>query len=174
MVPIESTRWLLAQRWSDLLFAHWAVDPLELEACLPPGVEPDVREGRAWLAIVAFRMLGTRPAIAPWRPVLGAIPELNVRTYVRVGGVPGVWFLSLDASSPFFVNAGRVLFGLPYRLARMTTITDRCRTHYASARRDACFAATYEPSGAERYARRARSSISSSSATGSSRCVAGG
>jgi uncharacterized protein len=152
MVPTRSTRWLLAQRWSDLLFAHWPVDPLELEACLPPGVEPDVREGRAWLAIVAFRMLGTRPAIAPRRPVLSAIPELNVRTYVRVGGVPGVWFLSLDASSPFFVNAGRVLFGLPYRLARMTTIADGCRTHYMSSRRDACFAATYEPRGSVRHA----------------------
>jgi uncharacterized protein YqjF (DUF2071 family) len=153
MVSAASTHWLLAQGWSDLLFAHWPVDPAELEACLPHGVEPDVRDGQAWLAIVAFRMLGTRPAIAPWRPILAPIPELNVRTYVRVGGVPGVWFLSLDASSPFFVNAGRALFGLPYRLARMTTVTDGRRTHYLSSRRDACFAAAYEPCGEARRAR---------------------
>jgi uncharacterized protein len=153
MVPGASTRWLLAQRWSDLLFAHWPVDPVELEVCLPHGVEPDVRDGQAWLAIVAFRMLGTRPAIAPRRPILAPIPELNVRTYVRVGHVPGVWFLSLDASSPFFVNAGRALFGLPYRLARMTTVTDGPRTHYLSSRRDACFAAAYEPCGEVRRAR---------------------
>jgi uncharacterized protein YqjF (DUF2071 family) len=152
IVPAGSARWLLAQRWSDLLFAHWPVDPAELEACLPRGVEPDVRDGQAWLAIVAFRMLGTRPAIVPRRPVLSPIPELNVRTYVRLGGVPGVWFLSLDASSPFFVNAGRVLFGLPYRLARMTTLTDGGRTHYLSTRGDACFAATYEPSGTVSHA----------------------
>src|SRR5438094_796556 len=64
------------------------------------------------------------------------------------GGVePGVWFLSLDASSPFFVRAGRALYGLPYRLARMTTVMDEERTHYLSTRRDACFAASYEPSG---------------------------
>jgi uncharacterized protein YqjF (DUF2071 family) len=153
IVPARSTRWLLAQRWSDLLFAHWPVDPAELEPCLPPGVEPDVRDGQAWLAIVAFRMVGTRPAIAPWRPVLAPIPELNVRTYVRASGAPGVWFLSLDASSPFFVNAGRTLFGLPYRLARMTTIAEGCRTHYLSSRRDACFAAAYEPCGPVRHAR---------------------
>jgi uncharacterized protein len=145
MVPVRP--WLLAQRWERLLFAHWPVDPAELAHCLPTGVEPDVHEGRAWLAIVAFRMVGTRPLIPPGRPSLPAIPELNVRTYVRVGGEPGVWFLSLDASSPFFVNAGRVLYGLPYRLARMTTISDRARTHYMSSRRDACFAASYEPCG---------------------------
>jgi uncharacterized protein YqjF (DUF2071 family) len=144
MVPV---RWLLAQTWSRLLFAHWQVDPEQLSRHLPPRVEPDVRDDRAWLAIVAFRMLRSRPLLPPRRPVLPAIPELNVRTYVRVGGVPGVWFLSLDASSPFFVNAGRALYGLPYRLARMTTISEGARTHYMSSRRDACFAATYEPCG---------------------------
>jgi hypothetical protein len=151
MVPIR--RWLLAQHWERLLFAHWPVDPAALARRLPPGVEPDVYGDRAWLAIVAFRMIGTRPLIPPRRPTLPPIPELNVRTYVRVGGEPGVWFISLDASSPFFVNAGRALYGLPYRLARMTTIKDGARTHYLSARRDACFAATYEPCGAVRHAR---------------------
>jgi uncharacterized protein YqjF (DUF2071 family) len=144
MVPV---RWLLAQTWSRLLFAHWAVDPEQLARHLPSGVELDVHDDRAWVAIVAFRMLGSRPLLPPRRPVLPPIPELNVRTYVRVGGVPGVWFLSLDASSPFFVNAGRALYGLPYRLAHMTTVTDRERVHYLSTRSDACFAASYEPCG---------------------------
>ena len=144
MVPV---RWLLAQTWSRLLFAHWQVDPEQLARHLPSGVEPDVHDDRAWIAIVAFRMLASRPLLPPRRPVLPAIPELNVRTYVRVGGVPGVWFLSLDASSPFFVTAGRALYGLPYRLARMTTVARGECVHYLSTRSDACFAASYEPCG---------------------------
>jgi uncharacterized protein YqjF (DUF2071 family) len=147
MVPVRQPPWLLSQQWSDLLFAHWPVEPERLARTLPAGVELDVFGGRAWIAIVAFRMLGSRPAAGPSRPTLPPIPELNVRTYVRVGGVPGVWFLSLDASSPFFVSAGRALYGLPYRLARMTTISEGARTHYMSSTRDACFAATYEPCG---------------------------
>ena len=147
MVPTRRLPWLLAQEWSRLLFAHWPVEPGRLARFLPAGVEPDVYEDRAWLAIVAFRMVGTRPLLPPRRPLLPPIPELNVRTYVRVGGEPGVWFLSLDASSPFFVRAGRALYGLPYRLARMTTVMDEERTHYLSTRRDAYFAATYEPCG---------------------------
>jgi uncharacterized protein len=147
MVPVRQPPWLLSQQWSDLLFAHWPVDPERLARTLPAGVEPDVFGDRAWIAIVAFRMLGSRPAAGPPSLTLPPIPELNVRTYVRAGGVPGVWFLSLDASSPFFVSAGRALYGLPYRLARMTTISEGARTHYMSSRRDACFAATYEPCG---------------------------
>src|SRR5947208_687910 len=140
MVAVESENvtteptWLLAQRWSDLLFAHWPADADALARHLPAGVEPDLHEGRAWVAIVAFRMDATRPAAGPRRLSLRPIPELNVRTYVRVRGVPGVWFLSLDASSPFFVTAGRALYGLPYRLARMTTLVDGDRVHYLSSR----------------------------------------
>ena len=147
MVPVHRPLWLLSQEWSDLLFAHWPVEPERLARTLPAGVEPDVFGDRAWIAIVAFRMLGSRPAAGPPRPTLPPIPELNVRTYVRVGGVPGVWFVSLDASSPFFAAAGRALYGLPYRVARMTTISEGGRTHYMSSRCDACFAATYEPRG---------------------------
>lgn len=153
MVPIRQLPWLLAQRWSQLLFAHWPVDPVELGRCLPPGVEPHIHEDRAWLAIVAFRMLDTRPAIAPRGVTLSPIPELNVRTYVRVADVPGVWFLSLDASSPFFVSAGRVIYGLPYRRARMATVLEHGRVHYLSSRRDGRFVASYEPCGPVAHAR---------------------
>jgi uncharacterized protein YqjF (DUF2071 family) len=150
MVAVTSDRrppWLLAQRWSDLLFAHWPVDPSALARRLPAGIEPDVHEGKVWLAIVAFRMLDTRPALAPGRTALPPIPELNVRTYVLVNGIPGVWFLSLDTSSLFFVTAGRTLYGLPYKLASMTTVVHGDRVHYLSCRHEACFAASYEPCG---------------------------
>src|SRR5689334_4493219 len=127
-------RWLLAQRWDDLLFAHWAVEPERLRELLPAGVDPDVRDGLAWVGIVAFEMTGTRGAsLLPARG-LGPIPELNVRTYVRAGGEHGVWFLSLDTSSPLFVAIGRALYGLRYRLARMVVTRDGAAVHYASAR----------------------------------------
>ena len=41
----------------------------------------------------------SRRASCRRRPVLGAFPELNVRTYVTRRGRRGVWFLSLDAAS---------------------------------------------------------------------------
>ena len=41
-------------------------------------------------------------------PGISAFPELNVRTYVTLGGKPGVWFLSLDAANRLAVWAGSV------------------------------------------------------------------
>jgi uncharacterized protein YqjF (DUF2071 family) len=139
--------WLIAQRWEQLLFAHWPAEPRDVRRLLPPGVEPDVCDGAAWVAIVAFVMAGTRAHAGPdWRG-LAPIPELNVRTYVRVDGVPGVWFLSLDTNSPLFVAMGRALYGLRYRLARMAAVADGDSVHYVSSAGDAAFASTHAPAG---------------------------
>jgi uncharacterized protein YqjF (DUF2071 family) len=92
-------------------------------------------------------MVGTRFPEAPGWAALRPIPELNVRTYVRVDDVPGVWFLSLDASSPLFATVGRHLYGLDYHVAVMTTATADGRIHYLSTRLGAAFVATYEPCG---------------------------
>ena len=149
---IRTPRWLVFQRWERLLFAHWRADPDRLARVLPHGVQPDLYGGTAWVAVVAFVMEATRAPFGPrWRG-LAPIPELNVRTYVRVGGVPGVWFLSLDATSPLFVSMGRALYGLRYALAKMTTATDGERVHYVSAGAGRAFAASYAPTGAVRPA----------------------
>jgi uncharacterized protein YqjF (DUF2071 family) len=114
---------------------------------LPAGVEPDVRDDRSWVGVVAFRMTDTRAAgLFPLRG-LGSIPELNVRTYVTVGGRSGVWFLTLDTSSPLFAGVGRSLYGLSYRLASMIVARHGGRIHYASVHGHASFFASYEPVG---------------------------
>ena len=108
------------------------------------------------VAIVAFVMTGTRPPAAPPWLCLRPIPELNVRTYVRVGGTPGVWFLSLDASSPLFARLGRELYGLRYRVARMAVAAEGASgaVHYLSSRAGAAFAASYRSCGPPARARR--------------------
>jgi len=136
--------WLVSQRWENMLFAHWRVEPEELRCLLPSRVEPDVADGGAWIGLVAFVMRGTRGlGFGP----LPDIPELNMRTYVRVDGTPGVWFLTLDASSRFFAGVGKSLYGLRYHVSKMTVATDCGRTHYLSCRRNASFAASYAPRG---------------------------
>jgi uncharacterized protein len=139
--------WLLAQRWEHLLFAHWPVEPRDVRRHLPSAVDPDVRDGASWIAIVAFLMVGTRTHTGPrWRG-LPPIPELNVRTYVRAGGVPGVWFLTLNTSSPLFVTIGRALYGLRYRLARMAAVADGDAVHYLSSAGEAAFCSMFAPAG---------------------------
>ena len=110
----------MTMRWLDLVFLHWPVPAAALQRLLPSGLEVEEHNGTAWLGVVPFRMTGVRVRCLPRLPGSGAFAELNLRTYVRHAGVPGVWFFSLDAASRSAVRAARLTFHLPYFDARMS------------------------------------------------------
>jgi uncharacterized protein YqjF (DUF2071 family) len=102
------------QTWKDLLFLHWEVSPAALSKLVPAGLSIDTFEGRAYVGLVPFTMADVR-----FGPIKVAdFRETNLRTYVHAGGVPGVWFFSLDADSALAVWGARALFRLPYFRAR--------------------------------------------------------
>ena len=117
--PLPRGRWIMAQSWHDLLFAHWRMPVEVLRSKIPSKLEIDTFQGAAWIAVVPFRMSGVRLRGTPSTPWLSAFPELNVRTYVVADGKPGVWFFSLDAANPLAVKIARAWFHLPYFRARM-------------------------------------------------------
>jgi uncharacterized protein len=131
---------VIAQTWSDLLFAHWRVPPDSIR--LPAGLELDTFDGSAWLGVVPFLISGHRPRFTPALPKLSRFPELNVRTYALHDGVPGVWFFSLDAASQVAVWSARRTYFLPYFKAEMAIDGS-----YRSARTGARFEARYGPTG---------------------------
>src|SRR3990170_8771136 len=95
--------WVVTQTWHDLLFAHWPVDPRQLQSKVPGAFPIDLFEGDAWVGIVPFRMTNVAPRGVPSLPWISEFPELNVRTYVRVDDRPGIYFFSLDAGSALAV-----------------------------------------------------------------------
>jgi hypothetical protein len=106
---------IMRQRWRHLGFLHWAVDPVALAALLPPALQLDTWQGRAFVGVVPFTIRGTRPPFLPPIPWLSDFHELNLRTYVhRRGRDPGVWFFSLDAASRLAVWGARAAYKLPY------------------------------------------------------------
>lgn len=115
------------QDWQSLTFLHWRVDPALVAPHLPPGTKPDLFDGSAWVGLIPFRLANaTAPgfrALGPI-PIVGTFPEINVRLYsVDAGGRRGVVFSSLESSRLAAVSAAHVLFGLPYRWARMSIST---------------------------------------------------
>jgi uncharacterized protein YqjF (DUF2071 family) len=120
--PLPRGPWVMAQVWHDLLFAHWPIARGAMRAAIPPALELDTFEGEAWLGVVPFHMSGVRVRGTPPVPWLSAFPELNLRTYVRHGGKPGVWFFALDAANPLAVEIARRWFHLPYFRARMSAV----------------------------------------------------
>jgi hypothetical protein len=119
--PLPSGRWLMRQRWNDLLFAHWPVPVAAVAPLVPEGLKVDSFQGSAWLGVVPFWMDRIKVRGVPPIPGARSFPDLSLRTYVREEktGAPGVYCLSLDASNLLAVAAGRAFYHLPYHWAEM-------------------------------------------------------
>jgi uncharacterized protein YqjF (DUF2071 family) len=150
--PLPEDRWVMAQTWQDLLFAHWRLSVSVVRANVPGELPLDEFDGSAWVGVTPFRLTGLRARWTYPLPVLSSFPELNVRTYVTVGGKPGIYFFSLDAGSALAVAAARRFYRLPYYWSEMSAKSEGREVDYRSRRRGEKrrrFAARYGPDGPE-------------------------
>jgi len=108
--------------WERAVFIHYEVDPQRLQRDVPFAL--DLRNGRAYLSLVAFTMRNMRPRVGGpltrwlFKPI-GTHDFLNVRTYVRHRGEPGIYFLAEWLSNRWSVKIGPHTFGLPYRFGHL-------------------------------------------------------
>jgi uncharacterized protein YqjF (DUF2071 family) len=142
---------IMHQTWGKLLFMHWRIPEESLRPSIPERLTIDTFDGSAWIAITPFTMWDIRafPPYLPPVPGLSRMHELNVRTYVHLDGVPGVWFFSLNANSSVAVLTARAFFHLPYFNAEMSLEQDKETIVYSSSRTEddapsAEFAATWK------------------------------
>jgi uncharacterized protein YqjF (DUF2071 family) len=148
--PVPRGPWIGRQSWHDLLFAHWPVAASALRSFVPHGLEVEEKDGTSWVSVVCFRLNDLSLRSLPELPWVGRFLELNVRLYVQKEGKPGVWFLSLDASSSLAVAAARTLVNLPYVRANMSLTPADGGFRFESQRRrgePARFHAQYSPVG---------------------------
>lgn len=111
--------------WLNVLMIHLAVEKEALQEIVP--FELDLFDGRAYVSLVGFEMLGMR--IRSWgtpgrwlmKPI-ATHPFLNVRTYVRCRREVGIYFLAEWLPNPLSVALGPSLFGLPYRRAKIARV----------------------------------------------------
>src|SRR5580765_1916758 len=122
------------QRWRELLFLHWPMPPGALRPLVPPALELDLFEGVAWVTLIPFEILESRPRGLPGA-FASRFLEVNLRTYVRgPDGEPGIYFWSLEASSLLAVVGARLVYGLPYFPARMSMRRAGAHVEYTSRR----------------------------------------
>lgn len=111
---------IMTQIWHDLLFAHWRIPIDEMRRVVPESLSLDTYDGSAWLGIVPFWISGFRLRGTPRIPGFSTFPEMNVRTYIRMGDRSGVYFFSLDAANRVGVRAARWFLHLSYYDAEMS------------------------------------------------------
>lgn len=133
VAPTLARPHLMRQRWRDVAFLHWAVEPDVVAPFMPPGVRPDVLDGMSYVGLIPFRMVGAGFAHGPAVPWAGTFLETNVRLYsVDETGRRGIVFRSLDTDRAVIVAGARTVFGLPYRWASMQFHADGDRRTYAA------------------------------------------
>jgi hypothetical protein len=119
--PLPQGRWLMRQRWNDLLFVHWPVPVAAIAPLLPEGLQVDTFQGSAWLGVTPFWM--DRMKIRGLPPIFGSrhFPEVSLRTYVRdlQTGTLGAWVFSVEASNLLAVAADCFLYRMPCHWAEM-------------------------------------------------------
>ncbi|MFD1565098.1 YqjF family protein [Haloarchaeobius amylolyticus] len=142
-----------AMTWRDGLFVHWPVDPDALRPHVPGQLTLETRDGHAWVGVLPFVLtnVGIRgtPSIARL-----AFGELNVRTYVRYQGDPGLFFFSIDVGNSLVATAVGRATRLPvYDATIRVGATEEKHVTFTSDRQQtardgpARFAATYRPDG---------------------------
>jgi uncharacterized protein YqjF (DUF2071 family) len=134
--PAPVPRPVLGQAWTSLTYLHWPYDPDVVRPLLPPGIEPDLFDGVAWVGLIPFHLRRVTIMGTPPLPLVSSFLETNVRLYsAGPDGRRGVVFRSLEASRLAPVLAARVSYRLPYMWASMSMTRDGDEITYASRRR---------------------------------------
>ena len=147
--PLPGGPWVMFQSWQNLLFAHWRVSARDLRQHVPAPLVLDEYGGWAWVGLTPFWLADLHARFMPAVPGASSFPELNLRTYVRLGDRPGVHFFSLDAGNRLAVAAARTLYRLPYHHAEMSIEPHGDGFAYRSLREDgkAELICRYRPEG---------------------------
>jgi uncharacterized protein YqjF (DUF2071 family) len=123
--------WQWSQEWRDLVFLHWPAPTDQVQRLLPRGLVLDEFESRAWISIVAFRLAGVRLGPLPPLGRFSNFLEVNLRTYVRLGEEPAVYFIRMLADSRLAIAAAHWLTPLPYRFALLAACKNEERWHWS-------------------------------------------
>ena len=113
---------LFLARWDRAVFINYSADPAVLQRQVP--FELDLYDGRAFVSIVAFTLVRMRPWLGGafseiFLKLIATHEFLNIRTYVRHKGEPGIYFLAEWLSNRLSVLLGPRTFGLPYRFGHL-------------------------------------------------------
>ncbi len=128
--PMPSGPWVWHQEWNNLVFMHGRVNVEWLKNLVPLGLEIDTFDGEAWVSVVPFQMQKIRPRFLPHFNPLSDFNEINIRTYVKAGGKPGVYFLSIEGSKKLSCAIAKAISGLPYHYEKITRDAHALTTQY--------------------------------------------
>jgi uncharacterized protein YqjF (DUF2071 family) len=89
--------WIFAQTYEHLLLVHWPVPAERLRPVVPAAMNLVTFEGAVWLGHDVYLGTHARMRLLPPIPGFDTRPVVTLRTIVDVGGVRGIFLISVDA-----------------------------------------------------------------------------
>lgn len=127
--PIPSGDWQYYQEWNKVIFLHYEIDFETLRKLVPIEIQLDSFEGKYYISIVPFSMEKIRPKNIPPFSFISNFHEINVRTYVNIGGYAGVYFINIEAEKWLSAFIARKSSGLPYEKSTIKRKYNRYSNH---------------------------------------------
>ncbi|QJX81113.1 YqjF family protein [Priestia megaterium] len=118
--PLASKYWIMRQTWRNLLFLHWPIPLKKLRPYVPSSLQIDTFNGSAWIGVILFVLEGIYPRGISSISLTPKFPEINVRTYVKRDGKPGIYFMSIDVGNWASLNIAKRWYRLPYHSAQIS------------------------------------------------------
>lgn len=103
----------LTANWNNLIIITYAVEPHLLKSYLPAGLELDMKDGYAFLSLVAFEFNNTKVKGMKF-PFHVNFPEINLRYYVKENNRRGVVFIKEIVPRFIIAKFANVLYNENY------------------------------------------------------------
>ena len=136
-LSLQTKGWIIEQKWKHVFFLHFKIDPAKIQQLVP--FELDLHDGQAVISIVPFYMDGIRFPFLPSIPRVSNLWELNIRTYVKVNGIKGVYFFTLETDSKIAEFVAKIFFHLPYRHSQIDARVSEKEYLFSHKRKDLNF-----------------------------------
>ncbi|KKI92857.1 hypothetical protein WQ54_06630 [Bacillus sp. SA1-12] len=133
--PLPSKKYIMRQTWRNLLFLHWPIPIEKLRPHIPSALQIDTFNGSAWLGIILFVIDGIFPFGVSSLSLTPRFPEINVRTYVKCNGKPGIYFMSIDVGNWASLKIAKKWYRLPYHSAEISFRKEGQTFHCQSRRK---------------------------------------
>lgn len=142
-LSLQKESWVIKQTWRDVLFIHYRLSPEKIKKLVP--FELDLYENQAIISVIPFYMDSIRFPFLPPIPKISSLWELNIRTYVNVNGVKGIYFFTLETDSKIAEKIARFFFHLPYRHSIIKAKVSKCSYQFQHSREDLHFSVNAYP-----------------------------
>ena len=114
---IPDGNWDFYQEWKQVLLFHWTIPENIIKPLIPKGLELDFFDEKTYVSLVPFSVKSIRPRMLPAISAISDFHEVNLRAYIIKDGIPGIYFLSIEAEKRMSAFISRTFSGLPYEHA---------------------------------------------------------